>query len=210
MNVWPRRKLLEAWVAAALALIASAGCADSTSGSYENTGSRGFAQSAMSTGPLLVEIQGRPYAAPKEQIEDAVLGAMGQAMGWTATPRLTTDPAAAKIPSMTVVMTFNGAVNADDQCAGGGQGGEPQTHGAVQVRAAFCGGGSPISTTTDKIGETMGVADPRFAALISRVTENLFQEDYPRSPSPGMYIGGGPGGFGIGGGLGIGIGIGRW
>ena len=58
MNVRPRRKLLEACVAAALALVASAGCADIKSGSYENTGSRGFAQSAMSTGPLLVEIQG--------------------------------------------------------------------------------------------------------------------------------------------------------
>ena len=79
-------------------------------------------------------------------------------MGWTATPRLTTDPAAAKIPSMTVVITLNGAVHANDQCAGGEQGGEPQPHGAVQVTVSFSGGGSPISTTTDGISDTTASA----------------------------------------------------
>ena len=210
INVRTGRNLLAAWVAAALALMASAGCANSRSGTYENTDSRSFAESAMSTSPLLVKIQGRPYAAPEQQIEDAVLDAMRQAMSWTATPRLTTDPAAAKIPSMAVIVTFNDTVDADAQCSGGGEGGEPQPRGAVQVTASFCGDQSPISTNTRRISESTGVGDPQFATLISQVTGDLFAEDYRRPVAPGMYIGGGSGGFGLGGGIGIGIGIGGW
>lgn len=209
-KMWTGRNLSAAWAAAAIALMASAGCANSRSDTYEGTDSRSFAESAMSTGPLLVKIQGRPYAAPERQIEDAVLDAMRQAMSWTATPRLTTDPAAAKIPSLTVVMTFNGAVDAAAQCSGGSQGGEPQPQGAVQVTASFCGDQSPISTNTRQISGSTGIGDPQFATLISRVTGDLFPEDYRRPVAPGMYIGGGSGGFGLGGGIGIGIGIGGW
>jgi hypothetical protein len=165
---------------------------------------------------MLVRIRGRPYAVPEEQIDQAALSAMTQAMSWTATPRLTTDPAAAGIPSMVVVMTFNGSiVDADLQCAGGSEGGEPQPQGAVQVAASFCGSGSLISNTSGRIDTSSGVGDPLFAELIRQVADDLFpQSEHPMTP--GFSIGGGMGGFGIGGGRssigigggGIGIGIG--
>ncbi len=207
------RKLVAVWLAASLG--AAAGCADgpTTSATYRSPDSRAFAENAMSTGPMLVRIQGRPYAVPEEQIDQAVLSAMTQAMSWTATPRLTTDSAAARISSMVVVMTFNGGiVDPDAQCAGGSEGGEPHPQGAVQVAASFCGSGSLISNTTGRIDASSGVNDPLFADLIRQVAYDLF----PRSeqwPS-GMGIGIGGGGFGIGGGRsgigigGIGIGIG--
>jgi hypothetical protein len=213
MDLRPKRKLLAAVWPVALGVAVSAGCAGTptTSATYQNPDSRGFAQSAMSVGPMLVKIQGHPYAVSGEQTEEVVLSAMSRAMSWTATPRLTTDPAAAKVPSMVVVMTFNsGVIDANAQCSGDSRGGEPQPQGAVQVAASFCGSGSLISNTTGHIDETTGVGDPRFAELISQVTYDLFPYDWQQPPGMGIQIGGGSGGVGIGGGLGIGIGIRRW
>ena len=202
------RKLVAVSLAASLG--AAAGCADgpTTSATYRSPDARTFAEKAMSTGPMRVIIRGRPYAAPQAQIDQAVLGAMTQAMSWTATPRLTSDPAAARIPSMAVVMSFNGVVDGDAQCRGENPGGEPQPQGAVQVAASFCGDGNLISNTTGRIGASSGVDDPQFAELIRQVAYDLF----PRSEQPlgtGIGIGGGAGGIGIGGGRsGIGIGTG--
>jgi hypothetical protein len=212
------RKLAGICCAGLTSVAALAGCASApiTNATYQSPDSRMFAENAMSTGPMQVEIQGRPYAASAEQIDDAVLRAMRDAMNWTATPRLTTDPAAAKMPSMGVVMTFNGGVDANAQCRGESQGGEPEPQGAVRVTASFCGSGSPISNTTGHIDTSSGVDDPLFAELIRQVADDLF----PRSEQPlrtGIGIGGGAGGIGIGGGRsgfgigtggGIGIGIG--
>jgi hypothetical protein len=203
------RGLLAMWCAAVMGVAALMGCVG-TSGmdaTHRQADSRDFAQRAMSTGPMLVKIQGHPYAAPEGQTKEAVLDAMRQAMSWAATPRLTTDPAAAKIPSMLLVMTFNdGDVDANAQCAGDSRGGEPQPQGAVQVTASFCGDGTPLSNTRGRIRNSTGAADPQFAALITRVTRDLFPENWQEYPGTGIHIGGGSGGFGLGGGLGIGIG----
>ncbi len=210
MDIRRKYKRLRACCAVAVGLAASTGCAGtpSTSATYQSPDAREFAQNAMSTGPMLVKIQGRPYAISDEQTDQAVLDAMRQAMSWTASPRLTTDPAMAKMPSMMVVLTFNGGVvDANAQCAGDSRGGEPQPQGAVQVTASFCGSDSLISNTTGRIGETSGIGDPRFAALISQVTDDLFPSSWQQPPGLGLQIGGGSGGgFGVGAGFGVGFG----
>ena len=206
MSVRFERKLVAACFAAALGL--AAGCADAptTSATYRSPDSRTFAENAMSTGPILVKIQGRPYAAPAEQTNEGVLGAMTQAMSWTTTPRLTTDPAAARIPSMVVVMTFNGGgIDANAQCHSESQGGEPGPQGAVQVTASFCGSGSLISNTSGRIDTSSGVDDPLFAELIRQVGDDLFPRSERQPLGTGIRIGGGGGGFGIGTGGGIGF-----
>jgi hypothetical protein len=212
MYVRFERKLVATWCATALGLAALAGCADSpsTRATYRSPDSRTFAENAMSTGPMLVRIQGRPYASPQEQTSDVVLGAMSQAMNWTPTPRLTTDPAAAKIPSMVVLMTFNGGVvDANVQCAGGSEGGDPQPQGAVQVAASFCGSGSLISNAIGRIETSSGVDDPLFAELIRQVAYDLFPRSEPQLFGTGIGIGGGAGGVGVGvGGGGSGFGTG--
>ena len=99
---------------------------------------------------------------------------MRQAMSWAATPRPHHRPGRRQIPSMIVVMTFNGGdIDANDQCTGDSRGGEPQPEGAVQVMASFCGSGTPLSSTSGRIKNSTGAADPQFAALISRVTRDL-------------------------------------
>jgi hypothetical protein len=217
MDVRFERKLAEACCAGLISVAALAGCANApaTSATYQSPDSRTFAENAMSTGPMLVEIQGRPYAASAEQTDDAVLRAMRDAMSWRATPRLTTDPAA-KMPSMGV-MTFNGGgVDANVQC-GASEGGEPQPQGAVRVTASFCGNGSLIANSSGHIDTSSGVDDPLFAELIRQVAYDLFPQSEQQPPGTGIGIGGGAGGIGIGGGRsgfgigsggGIGIGIG--
>jgi hypothetical protein len=215
MKVRFRYRLAFAWCACAVTAVL-AGCADrpETSASYRSPDARAFAESAMAIGPMLVEIQGRPYAEPPEQIDRAVLTDMSQALSWTASPRLTTDPAATKVPSMVVTMTFNGGVvDANAQCRGESTGGEPQPQGAVQVAASFCGSGAMISNTVGRIDASSGVDDPQFARLMAQVARDLFPPSYEQpQPGLGIGIGGGGGGFGVGtgGGVGIGIGIGRW
>lgn len=191
-----------------MTILALSGCAGTTSTSpgYRNPDARELADSAMSAGPLLVKIHGRPYASSQKQIEDAVLNAMGRAMSWTASPKLTADPAMAKVRSLFVVMTFNDtAVTADAQCSGDNGGGEPQSQGSVQVMASFCGESTPLSNTSGRIGESNAIDDPQFGALIAQVTEDLFPGYWQPSVGTGLYMGGGSG-FGIGGGLGIGFG----
>jgi hypothetical protein len=214
MSVRFERKPGAVWFAVVLGVAASAGCADgaTTSAGYRSPDSRAFAENAMSTGPMLVRMQGRPYAAPQAQIDQAVLGAMTRAMSWTATPRLTTDPAAARIPSMAVVMSFNGGVlDGDAQCRGENAGGEPGPQGAVQVTASFCGDGSLLSHTSGHIDTSSGVDDPRFAGLIRQVAYDLFPRSELQPFGTGIGIGGGAGGVGVGGGgggSGFGIGTG--
>ena len=193
---------LAAACAAALGLVLT-GCADAptTSATYRSPDARTFAENAMSIGPMLVRIQGSPYATPTAKTEEVVLGAMSKAMSWATPPRLTTDPAAARMRSMVVVMTFNGgAVDARAQCRGESEGGEPQPQGAVQVAASFCGDGTLISNTTGRIGASSGVDDPQFAELVRQVARDLF----PQSEQPlgtGIGLGGGAGGgIGLGGG----------
>jgi hypothetical protein len=194
----------ERGLAAALGLVLT-GCADAptTSATYRSPDARTFAEYAMSIGPMLVRIQGSPYATPTAKTEEVVLGAMSKAMSWATPPRLTTDPAAARMRSMVVVMTNGGAVDARAQCRGESEGGEPQPQGAVQVAASFCGDGTLISNTTGRIGASSGVDDPQFAELVRQVARDLF----PQSEQPlgtGIGLGGGRSGFSFGtGGIGI-------
>ena len=179
-----------------------AGCSGPrTSATYQSPESQAFAQNAMARGPLLVTIQGQPYAAAEQASEHATLAAMQSAITWTATPRLTTDPAQASVPSMQVVMTFNvGAIDANVQCRGGSQGGGPQPDGAVQVSASFCGSGDLISNTSGRIVRSSGAEDPQFASLIRQVTYDLFPSSgLQPQPGIGIGIGGGGGAIGIGG-----------
>lgn len=199
-------------VAAALAIagvVMLPGCeGPRTSATYQSPQSQGFAQDAMARGPLLVTIQGRPYAA-EQASEQATLSAMQSAMTWTATPRLTTDPAQAAVPSMRVVMTFNGGiVDANVQCLGGSEGGGPQPEGAVQVTASFCGSGDLISNTSGRIVRSTGPEDPQFASLVRQVIYDLFPSPW-QQPQPGIGIGiGGVGGsIGVGSGIGVGVGF---
>ena len=208
---------MQTWIAAArrrygrlalAALAVLAGCGGPmTSPTYRSPEARTFAQSAMAQGPMLVVIQGEPFAHDQERTRDAVLAAMARAMSWTGTPQFTTDAAEAPTASLYVVMTFNtGAIDGNVQCTVPPAGGGPEEDGGVAVSASFCGSRELISNTYGRISTADGADDPAFARLISQVTTDLFPPPGWLQPGFGVGIGVGSGGW-SGGGGGIGIGF---
>ena len=194
---------------AVLALMAAAvlaGCGGPmTSPTYRNPEARSFAQSALAAGPMLVVIQGQPFAGDPERTRQAVLAAMARAMSWTASPRLATDPAEAPTSSLYVVMTFNaGAIDANVQCTMPPAGGGPEETGKVEVAASFCGSRELISNTYGRVSAVDGPDDPAFTRLIGQVTTDLFPPPGWLQPGVGFGIGVGSGGW-SGGGIGIGF-----
>lgn len=194
-----------------LAMIAAAvlaGCGGPlTSPTYRSPEARTFAQSAMAQGPMLVVIQGQPFAHEEERTRQAVLAAMARAVSWTGTPRLTVDAAEAPTSSLYVVMTFNtGAIDGNVQCTVPPAGGGPEEDGSVTVAASFCGSRELISNTYGRISGVDGADDPAFARLISQVTTDLFPPPGWLRPGIGIGVGIGSGGW-SGGGAGIGIGF---
>ncbi len=137
-----------------------------------------FAQTLMgSSGPLLVEILGTPYDVPQAALVERVLSEMTRAIAWSSTARFTTDPAVAGSQSMRVVWAFNGGPGGRTQCRGDGGGGKPQANGAVRINAVFCDDAFVIADITGRLGETGGIEDPAFAALIRQVTVEMFRPD---------------------------------
>jgi len=193
------------------ALLAGVSCSGpTTSATHQNPDAQTFAQNAMADGPMLVKITGTPYDVDQQRVDDIVLREMTSAMTWTATPRLTTDPQAARTPSMFVAMTFGrGAVDGNALCqpGGGDPGGGPLDGGAVEVAASFCGAGTMISNTSGRLDQSTGPDDAKFAQLIGQVTRDLFPSE-GWQPRPGFGIGVGVGSGGnVGFGTGIGIGF---
>jgi hypothetical protein len=200
-------------VAAVLAALAVAGCADGprTSVTSKAPDTRQFVTTSF---PLWVEVQGAPYGAKAEGVDETITQAMKQAYTWNPAAEFTTDPDKARGKSPKVVMTFNGAAGTGsrEQCQGRSEGGGSLPEGRVEVVATLCSLGDSLANVRGSIAQSEGPADPRFAALIRQVTIDMFRTDLDRD-RPGMWISGGSGGevgvgVGIGGGGGVGIGVG--
>jgi len=164
--------------------------------------------------PLWVEVQGAPYGAQAEGVDETITQAMKQAYTWNPAAEFTTDPDKARGKSPKVVMTFNGAAGTGsrEQCEDRSEGGGPLPGGRVEVVASLCSLGDSLANVRGSIAQSEGPADPRFAALIRQVTTDMFRTDFDGDRS-GIRISGGSGGgvgigVGIGGGGGVGIGVG--
>ncbi len=113
-----------------------------------------FAQGAMVAGPLPVDIRGRPHGDDDLARNDAVIGAMTQAITWTANPRFTADGSASLRSSIRVVVTFNGTggVGGGEQCRG-------VSTGEARSRTARSGS-PPRSATARTCWRTSAVTSP--------------------------------------------------
>jgi len=200
-------------VLAVLATLAMTACADGprTGVTSKAPDTRQFVTTSF---PLWVEVQGAPYGAQAEGVDDAITQAMKQAYTWNTAAEFTTDPDKARGKSPKVVMTFNGAAGTGsrEQCADRSEGGGPLPAGRVEVVASLCSLGDSLANVRGSIAQSESPADPRFAALIRQVTTDMFRTDFDGDRS-GMRISGGSGGgtgvsVGIGGGGGVGIGVG--
>lgn len=133
-----------------------------------------FAQGAMLDGPLPVQILGSPYDDTGAALEDAVIGAMTEAITWTARPRFAVDAAGAPERSLRVVIALNGGGGGREQCLGNTRGGGPLPDGRVRVVATFCDEEDVLANVRGETARTDGVGDPRFSRLVRQVTRDMF------------------------------------
>lgn len=205
MAGWPWRGLGGACLVA-LVLGGCAGDRPTTQPTLRNPNAWSFAQGVMNRGPMLVEVNGKPYGTDDAVIGETVARAMESAITWSAGTRFTANAEEAASPTFRVVTTFNGPIGlgAAENCRGAGEGGGPAPDNQVRMLMTLCDGEDALSNVQGSVGPTTGIADPRFTDLVRQATRDLFPRDSFRRP--GLGIGVGVGG-GSGGGVGWGIGF---
>ncbi len=169
------------------ALVVMVGCADVpvVGRRQQSDQSWVFASTLMgSSGPLLVQIEGRPYVMDEAQLNDIVVNEMARAITWSSDARFTTDPEEAGSQTMRVVWRFNAGSGGRPQCRGEGQGEGPAAGGAVLINAVFCDDDYVISDVTGSIQSTRGPDDPVFSNLIQQVALELFPRGIERNRNP--------------------------
>lgn len=141
----------------------------------------GFAWGAISSGPLLIEINGIPFDADGGRTEAAVVAEMtGVLRQRNATAAVTTNPGAAGSRTLRLVTTFNGRAGLSglDQCLGRAQGGGPLPRGYVWMVLTFCDHRSVLASVSGRVGGTRSPDDRQFAALIRQATGDLFAAEH--------------------------------
>jgi len=126
---------------------------------------------------LRVELLGRPFAAARTEIEQAVVAGMQAANAGPGT-RFTTHPGASAMPDFRVVVSFEpvpnvpalcGAAVADRQTSETGSSGE--------VVAVLCDKDKPITSTTGSLSGVSRADD--LSDLMKHVTLDLFPGQNP-------------------------------
>lgn len=142
---------------------------------------------------MKTDVQGNPFAMPKEEFDAAVTDAMqgahfGQPTNFTATPG---DSAR---PGYRVRLLFNGpgASSGRIVCAGEPAivGPSPEA-GNVRLLAAFCDGPYPLSYLSAHVSGIRDAHEPAFRDFMRLVTTNLFppqnrqEQDHDNCVPPG-------------------------
>jgi hypothetical protein len=125
---------------------------------------------------LAVDIQGNPFAMPKEEFDATVTAAM-QGAHFGQPTNFTTSPGDSAREGYRVRLLFNGpgASSGRIVCAGEPAiiGPSPES-GTVRLLAAFCGGDYPLSYLSAHVSGIQDAHDPAFRAFMRQVTTNLF------------------------------------
>ncbi len=142
---------------------------------------------------LEADIQGNPFAMPKEEFDSAVTGAMrgahfGQPTNFTTTP----DYSAREGYRVRLLFNGPGASSGRIVCAGGAAvvGPSPES-GNVRLLAAFCNGEYPLSYLSAHVSGIEDAHDPAFRDFMRQVTTNLFppqnrqEQDHDNCVPPG-------------------------
>ena len=170
------KRLLSLGAAVLAALVG--GCGDGPStvpGGYRSAATWSSFFSATASGPLLLVVHGNPFGMPSAQLGEQVAKAMEGAI--PARPfRLTTQPEAASLPKIRVVVALGAppALDAAELCAGkavatGGRG----AGGRVELLAAFCDGTGLLSSVRGWVAKVDDAADPRFRQLLGQAMREL-------------------------------------
>lgn len=173
------RKLLSLGAAALAALVG--GCGDGPStvpGGYRSPATWSTFFSATATGPLLLELHGNPFGGSADGLRALVARAMAGAI--PARPfTLTPDPGAAAAPKVRVVVALGAppSLDAAELCAGRvPSAASAAPPGRVDLLAAFCDGGTLLSSVRGWVVKVDGPEDTRFVRLLGQVMRELAGE----------------------------------
>jgi hypothetical protein len=146
-------------------------------------GSWSLAQGVMKDGPLLVVVEGNPFAAPAPQLEARIVEIMTDSVSWTAIPRFTTDPALTSSNTLRIVITLNPlqGTGAHEQCTGQSHGGGPLPDGRIRIIGTFCDAASLLVTVSGRAGDATDLHNERVTALIRQMTLDMLS---PQQKSP--------------------------
>lgn len=165
--------------------VALAACEDhpATVAHHHVEGAWSLAQGVMKDGPLLVVVEGDPFAAPAAQLESRIVQIMMEAVTWTATPRFTTDSALASSNTLRIVITFNPlqGTGAHEQCTGQSRGDGPLPDGRIRIMGTFCDAASLLVTVSGRAGDAADLQNAQITALIRQMTLDLLS---PQQRSP--------------------------
>ena len=142
---------------------------------------------------LKTDIQGNPFAMPKEEFDATVTDAM-QGAHFGQPTHFTGTPGASARPGYRVRLVFNGPGASSGRMLCGGDpaivGPSPEA-GNVRLLAAFCNDEYPLSYLSAHIGGLQDAHDPAFRDFIRQVTTNLFppqnrqEQDHDNCNPPG-------------------------
>jgi len=183
-------------LAATLAFAALAGCGGTPIIDYVHLEPGYRAQQfAYAAGgrDLKADVQGNPFAMPKEEFDATVTDAMQGAHFGEAT-NFTTTPGDSARDGYRVRLLFNGpgASSGRIVCAGEPAvvGPSPES-GNVRLLAAFCNGDYPLSYLSAHVSGIQDAHDPAFRDFMRQVTTNLFppqnrqEQDHSNCVPPG-------------------------
>jgi hypothetical protein len=142
---------------------------------------------------LTADIQGNPFAMPKEEFDATVTDAM-QGAHFGQPTNFTTTPGDSARQGYRVRLLFNGpgASSGRIVCAGEPAivGPSPES-GNVRLLAAFCNGDYPLSYLSAHVSGIRDAHDPTFRDFMQQVTTNLFppqnrqEQDHSNCVPPG-------------------------
>jgi hypothetical protein len=183
-------------LAATLAFAALAGCSGTPVIDYVRLEPGYRAQQfAYAAGgrDLEADVQGNPFAMPKEEFDATVTDAM-QGAHFGQPTNFTTTPGDSARPGYRVRLLFNGpgASTGRIVCAGEPAiiGPSPEA-GNVRLLAAFCNGPYPLSYLSAHVSGIRDAHDPAFRDFMRQVTTNLFppqnrqEQDHDNCVPPG-------------------------
>jgi len=125
---------------------------------------------------LMTDIQGNPFAMPKEEFDATVTAAM-QGAHFGRPANFTTAPGDSARPGYRVRLLFNGPLAGSGRivCAGEPAIVGPSPEGGnVRLLAAFCNGPYPLSYLSAHVSGIRDAHDPAFRDFMRDVTTNLF------------------------------------
>lgn len=129
---------------------------------------------ASSTGPMLVEVLGQPFAnLSTESLSSQIADAMtGQLIGRPITFTAIRDQAPR--PQYRVVLAFNAADATDPRSVCAGKVTVGPAAEKITIIASFCDDGQMLASVKGWIARVDGPADARFRRLMGQITRELF------------------------------------